>query len=172
MNHENTKARKKPDIFPWQDLFSPWKLCHKSPNPSFRTSPPKRARSVVRQAVRQAYGPEQGRRTHGPEQGRRTHGPEHSRRTHHPERSRGGIQMIFFVFSLCSMPFSYWLLTPHQYCGSGFPRPPRLKPRDGGQAAATRHSGICRRRISGIQGSRLAVSPSLRVAPPCLVLSS
>jgi len=35
----------------------------------------------VRQAVRQAHGPEQSRRTHGPEQGRRTHGPEQSRRT-------------------------------------------------------------------------------------------
>jgi hypothetical protein len=38
---------------------------------------------MVRQAVRQAI-----RQAHGPEQSRRTHGPERSRRTHHPEPSR------------------------------------------------------------------------------------
>jgi len=54
--------------------------------------------SAIRQAVRQAHGPEQGRRTHGPEQGRRTHGPEQSRRA-----------ALRFTFSHCGVLIS----TPH-----------------------------------------------------------
>jgi hypothetical protein len=49
---------------------------------------------TVRQAVRQAHGPEQSRRTHGPEQSRRTHGPEQSRRTHGPEHRRRALESL------------------------------------------------------------------------------
>ena len=48
--------------------------------------------SAIRQAVRQAHGPEQGRRTHGPEQCRRTHGPEQSR--------RAALRLIFSHYSV------------------------------------------------------------------------
>ena len=50
-------------------------------------------RQAVRQAIRQAHGPEQSRRTHGPERSRRTHHPEPSRRVN-PNNQNSKFQMF------------------------------------------------------------------------------
>jgi len=54
--------------------YNPPPLCVSAVNGFVKS--PSAIRHAVRQAVRQAQGPEQHRRTHGPEQRRGTHGPE------------------------------------------------------------------------------------------------